>query len=276
MPGLADSPLRECWNKLRRAEEHAQALDTEIAQFLDSQPYSVVREFDANQCKYLFRLKVLKTIPQERLACIIGDCIHNARSALDYIAWRLAGSDLDDRQTLWPVFLEPAGFEKRGLPRLTRMHPDAVAEIRRLQPYNRGYGEPSALWTLHDLDARDKHKLLTMTQTVAKNAEINILHPINSRPYPIRFSQGTFEDDVILAEVDIPAGVVNPKVEVRSNYIFDISFQQGIITLNGEYAVRPALGQILETVKRILLRFENLIAANPSWISNRSACRGKS
>jgi len=263
---LADSPLREGWFKLRRAEEHAQALDVEIAEFLDAKPYSVVRKFDANQSKYLFRLKIVKAIPQERWACIIGDCIHNARSVLDYIAWRLSGSDLNDRQTLWPVFLEPLGFEKRGLSRLNRMHPDAVAEIRKLQPYMRGYGESSALWTLHDLDARDKHKLLTMTQTVAKQAEINIVHPMDSMPYPIRFSQGTFEDDAILAEVDIPAGVVNPEVEVRSNYTFDISFQKGIISLNGEYAVKPALRQIIDTVKRVLSRFESLITANPSWI----------
>ena len=111
---MAESLLKECWHKLDRAKEHLKALDEEIGVFLDSKPAVVVREYDAQLPRYLFRVKSMRAIPQARWALIIGDCVHNLRSALDYIAWRLAGSDHEDRRTLFPICENPKQFEDCG------------------------------------------------------------------------------------------------------------------------------------------------------------------
>lgn len=149
--------------------------------------------------------------------------------------------------------------EKRHIDR------DAVAEMRKLQPYVRPYGTPSALWTLQELDARDKHKLLTMTQTIAEHAEIQLTHPSDFWPL-LRFHQGPFDDKAIIAEIDGPIGATSPKVEVGSKYAFEISFQQGILDPVAEYTVRKALRQILDSVDRVIAHFERLIIDNPTWI----------
>jgi hypothetical protein len=69
---MGDSLLKECWDKLARAKEHAKALDTEISRFLDTNPYRVFPELDSEQRKYLFRLKVLQPIPQREFALNLG------------------------------------------------------------------------------------------------------------------------------------------------------------------------------------------------------------
>src|SRR5208282_3088033 len=103
---------------------------------------------------YLLKLKVIKPIPQVQFALIIGDCIHNARTVLDYIAWRLAGSRLADKTTMFPIYLTEPGFDdvvrRRKLTDV--FHPDALNAIREVQPYKRHPPERDHLWLLQELD----------------------------------------------------------------------------------------------------------------------------
>jgi len=253
--------LKECWDKLGRAKEHTNTLDTEIHRFLDTDPYRVEREFDSKQRKYLFRLKIAQPIPQRKFALILGDALHNARSALDYLAWHLAGSNITDRDTLFPIFLYPSAFDKRAKKRLWRIHPDALAELHQLQPYNRPNPRIDALWLLHDLDGRDKHKLLTMTQTIPKEAIIYL--PGANWPL-FRFRQGPFDDDAIIAEIDVPSNVPDEDVKMGSDITFDIAFEKRIV--GGELIVRAMLDEILYSVEVILLRFEELLPSNFHWL----------
>jgi hypothetical protein len=95
--------LTDCWGKLERAEGHFKVLKAEVMSYLESKPFAMIEEFNSEQAKYLFKLKIIKPIPQFPWALIVGDCVHNARSALDYLAWRLAGSDLADKATIFPI-----------------------------------------------------------------------------------------------------------------------------------------------------------------------------
>src|SRR6266436_4827076 len=49
---MPDSPLRECWHKLSRGEEHLNTFNAERQGFLGGDPYSVASEYDAKQSKY--------------------------------------------------------------------------------------------------------------------------------------------------------------------------------------------------------------------------------
>jgi hypothetical protein len=260
--GMNSSLLEECWSKLGRAKEHAKTLDAEIRRFLDTDPYRVDPEHDLEQRRYLFRLKVLQPIPQRRFALIMGDAIHNAKSALDYLAWRLAGSDIVDRDTLFPIFLYPSAFNKRAKKKLWRIHPEALTELRQLQPYNRPNPTIDPLWLLHDLDARDKHKLLTMTQTIPKEAVIFIGGGPGWSPF--RFRQGPFDDNAIIADIDIPPNVPEEEVKMGSNITFDIAFEKRIV--GAELFVRGTLDRILDAIENILLRFEALLPSNFHWL----------
>ena len=70
--------------KIRRAEEHAETIKQEITAWSDSDPYSVVRQRNAEATRYSVIVKVEKEPPLERWALITGDCVHNLRAALDH------------------------------------------------------------------------------------------------------------------------------------------------------------------------------------------------
>src|SRR5262249_51464823 len=81
--------------------------------------------------------------PPDRLFMLIGDVLHNLRSALDHLAWSLAGT-LADRNTEFPIFVDPARFGARdgngrperggGLRKLHNMPAEAQSSVRNASP----------------------------------------------------------------------------------------------------------------------------------------------
>lgn len=261
---LGQSHLEECWHKIRRAHEHLNALAAEVSAFLDSEPYAILEQYDREHFKYLFRVKILKAIPEVDWSLMIGDCVHNARSALDYLAWRLAGSDLRDRKTCFPIYLSRADFDSASW-RLQRIHPDALLEIRKLQPYTRPNPHVDLLWFLQELDARDKHKLLSMAQaTNSGSFRVSVMHRGGVRG-DVRTHKGALHDGAIIAEVIFPAGTQEPEVKVEGTFLFHIVFEEGVIGIR-PYPVRVYLAKILDAVEDVIRRFERLISENPQWI----------
>jgi hypothetical protein len=121
-------------------------------------------------------LERAKPDPPAAMQCIVGDCVTNARAALDYITWEIASRyfvpaiDLKNRQdrqiTAFPLFDDPAaeGLAHRLKGLTNRLNGGAnsqipariVKAIEAAQPYHSGY-EP--LWLLHEVVNSDKHRL---------------------------------------------------------------------------------------------------------------------
>jgi hypothetical protein len=102
------------------------------------------------------------------LPLIVGDCIHNLRSALDHLVFQLAilkGTGTEAAaKTAFPIYLTAKSFknfvDSRVAPFIER---NALTEIERLQPYARGNaGEQDIIWVLSQLDIIDKHRLLVV------------------------------------------------------------------------------------------------------------------
>ena len=74
--------------KLRRADEHRQAYDDLFARFLETQPYSILFEFDPESGWHVFRWLVTSEPPLEDLSLIFSDILGNLRSTLDYLVWQ--------------------------------------------------------------------------------------------------------------------------------------------------------------------------------------------
>jgi hypothetical protein len=117
---------------LRRAREHFNALDEKIRAFFEQNPYPVIVERAAKDL-YVVRANNLPKIPSDEWALIIGDCVHNLRSSLDYIAWELAGANPHDTQAMFPIFEAKSKWSTR---RLKRMSPEAQGFIESRQPYH--------------------------------------------------------------------------------------------------------------------------------------------
>lgn len=164
MPSLYGVIEKRNW-----AEHHLKLIETRITDFIGDDPYPVLTDSHPKLGVYHACLVYPKKLPARELTLMIGDCVHNMRSALDYIAWELAGASMADTETMFPIYETDIGFRKHALRRMKRLPLDAQTLIERLQPYNRRYGgHRLALSAINKLDATDKHKLVAPTIAIAE------------------------------------------------------------------------------------------------------------
>jgi len=72
------------------------------------------------------------------ISLMIGDCVHNMRAALDYIAWELAGYDIKETTTMFPICGTADEFNTKGI--------DAGPVLRQLLTRTEGFfGGPDHL-----------------------------------------------------------------------------------------------------------------------------------
>jgi hypothetical protein len=96
---MAD-PMKGCWAKLDRARSHIDALRREITEVsgddLDSVPLR--REFEPEHGAVVYRIDRVPEV-RDSWGLIIGDALHNFRSALDHLWWQLATLNLGREPT---------------------------------------------------------------------------------------------------------------------------------------------------------------------------------
>jgi hypothetical protein len=93
------------------------------------------------------------------LGAIIGDIVHNLRSALDLMASELARlNDRSDKEVYFPFSDGPETLDAAIIKKCFRKAgEDAVALLREYAPYR---GGNEHLRAIHDLDVQDKHSAL--------------------------------------------------------------------------------------------------------------------
>jgi hypothetical protein len=153
--------------KIDRASHHLDIYKNQVRPFLDSKPYPVATKFNVNRTECRFNISITKPLPQNDWGLLIGDCVHNARAALDHLVWELAetfsGPIPNDRDTQFPIYDVPdprQSFCHRAGRRISRLPVYAKALIEQLQPYNALNPREHLLWMLRDIDDTDKHKLI--------------------------------------------------------------------------------------------------------------------
>ena len=172
-------PLDGARLKVIRAQEHLDCLKAEVWMYLHQQPDEVRSQPERSpQHTWLRPTHVLPPIvpsePPPRLSAIIGDCVTNARAALDYIMWELAeryfdpALDIrrnpdDKRLSAFPIFSSKT--DKRVKVRFNslakrKVPTPAITRLKRVQPYNARY---KPLLSLRELVNQDKHQTLLLT-----------------------------------------------------------------------------------------------------------------
>jgi hypothetical protein len=115
--------------------------------------------------------------PPPRLALIVGDVAHNARSALDHLVWQLAvaNSGKPGRHNVFPIYTVESAWmadverrdPSRGLSPLDGLSSAARQAIRDCQPFatttTTVEAAKTALFQLHRISLIDKHRTLHAT-----------------------------------------------------------------------------------------------------------------
>jgi hypothetical protein len=183
--------LDDAFDKLRWAKKHLETLREEIEPFEQRDTHSITVEVDADAGKYTFYVHGLDAIPDPDWGLIVGDCLHNGRTALDYLMVRLFAlvTGKDPRyigRVQFPISDSPGSFDSSPSVSQMRKHPEFkgyLARIEELQPFNTGnisiwgardpapssgqlfpspviHALPQALNRLSSLDNLDKHRII--------------------------------------------------------------------------------------------------------------------
>jgi hypothetical protein len=253
-------PLDSAQAKLERAEHHFQTLDAEAVAHFVPGAYPSIHEFDRQSGNHRYTITLEKPLPPH-WPLLIGDCVHNARAALDHLAWHLAGAKANDTTTQFPIFADPAKFNPRHVKAIPEQ-PRAL--IEGLQPHRRAHPLNDPLWTLQVLDAEDKHKNVSLALAAVSELIFEPVVPALSRVHhELQLLVGPWdpaEGHAVFAEGPIVAyplggGPPNPDVEMDLYPTLDIAIRAevaGATYLPG----RVVLREVLDCVSRVLGMFE--------------------
>jgi hypothetical protein len=161
-----DELYRPAALKIGRASQHIAELEARIAEFLDRKAFELFLLRDEAAGKRTHNIARKEQIPDD-LPLIIGDAVHNLRSALNVTVFGMIGSQA--KQSHKVQF--PFSYEQEGLNRaiasaeLELAGRDVVSCVEKAKPFS---GGNSLLHGLHVLDVRDKHRLILLVGTATK------------------------------------------------------------------------------------------------------------
>jgi len=234
--------------KIIRAQEHLQALETDLGEYFKKHPAKVVRQHEGSPDEYHGRVVADVAIPM-RLQLILGDFLQNLRSALDYLVWELvlAAKNTPGKDNMFPICstldrFNDAAF-RRG--RLGGVPDVAKTVIECLQPYNRGDFEKSILWVLDDLCNINKHRRVPLTRLDGGIAPDGTETKIIDGQRFIHTDLAAVAGNAKIGPFPMIDGKV--KMPVNLNIIAFIAFDEG-----------PAKGMEITTVMRGMLEYVHL------------------
>lgn len=172
---MAEPDFFGCDIKLHRVRENVDALYHDVLERVGwhgpTNAVTVGMDFNSEMTEYHLWVE---SVPRELVTywgVLIGEALHNIRSALDHLAWQLVitGSDPSPRRpsdVQFPIYDTSTKFDRNVDRRLPGVIDDYRTLIKGLQPYERGklpefqrYGAP--LGRLARLSNRDKHQVVT-------------------------------------------------------------------------------------------------------------------
>ena len=164
---IAMASLDSVHQKIFRAALHAKSLEPELEGYFKTNPGKMMAKPDSPTNAVMFQFVPKDPVPA-RFGLIIGDCLQNLRSSLDYLVWELvlAANNQPGEHNMFPICSTPDAFKnavsKRD--RLLGIHPDAVTEIDALQPYHLGKDwSKSTLATIDEIVNINKHRRVPLT-----------------------------------------------------------------------------------------------------------------
>ena len=168
--------------RLGRALYHLDDLEAEVDAWLEEHPHRIWTTIEPDDASKKDVYCEVFRKPPAHLSLIVGDCIHNLRSALDNLVYELAIAYHDAHRSgplpsttaerlMFPIFDTRKEFKRRGEYRIKGfLDPGAQRTIEKLQPYNQEdkgkHAHNDLLWKLNELSVRDKHRLPPVASAV--------------------------------------------------------------------------------------------------------------
>ena len=270
--------LDDAFDKLRWARHHFEVLRSEVEPFEKRDAHTISVEVDADSGEYVFRVHNLEA-PDPDWGLRIGDCLHNGRTALDYLMVRIVALVTDteprDVETVqFPIHDDPKAFASR-IGSLRKQHPvfsGYLTRIEELQPFNVGNPSiwgmeahggwplhhmlPMALKRLSTLDNIDKHRVIHAAWTGVDFLRSNKVEPPTGFKFLSGGSTGVpLKDGAVVGNwrfgTPLPSTWEPSQVEMKRSFPFYVTVDQPP-TLVG---ILEVLGLCLWAVEAVLTLF---------------------
>jgi hypothetical protein len=162
--------LSSCRAKLDRAKAHVYALHADVYQANGNDGDLVLlgRQYEPESQAIVYRVKCVPQV-RDSWGLLIGDAIHNYRSALDHLWWQLAVKKLGrepTKQEAKDIQFPILGSADDWLCHRYFRHidPADAANVKPMQPFHHGQpGMFHPLAALNELSNTDKHRFLHPT-----------------------------------------------------------------------------------------------------------------
>lgn len=215
--------------KIARAKEHLRVLKDSIDTVVDDpESYTITIEGNYKAGVYAFLFRPLRDFPMTEWGLVIGDCVHNARSALDHLYWALIciehpeSAPKASHTAKLPICVNSQYFVESKVSNFIGR--PACAVIEKMQPYNAPDPKLDLLFLLHQYDITDKHRLIIPSVGLVRKGEVLVRHKKNT-PASVKtnsFIQDSLHDCTVLATtvVDPPHSVMFVDINVSKLDIF--------------------------------------------------------
>lgn len=150
--------------KVERAKHHVLDLDRQVTDYLTTKPFQLRIRQSENPPQRLVYVEAKEPIPAH-FALIIGDAVHNLRSALDHLCFGMVGDKAKNPSGVGFPFAKGGSQSLAGAITTRQMHlapKEVIDEIHNLQPYE---GGKLYLNAVKVLDERDKHHFIVTVGT---------------------------------------------------------------------------------------------------------------
>lgn len=139
------------------------AFESSLLGWSASSPVTVECVLREDRQGFDFIARVPHGIPKHEWALLLGDALHNFRSAFDALAWGLAHFGdahlAKPKSVYFPICTDRHQWDIALKACVREINPELRDRLRALQPFTYTHlGAPSILQLIHDLDIQDKHK----------------------------------------------------------------------------------------------------------------------
>jgi len=217
------SQLQSAYAKLERADKHIFEFEAWVKAVYDLDGYAVIKETEADGLHEVLKIRYHAPNVPSHIIAVVGDAIHNLRSALDHLACAIAvrhDSNVSLEDVSFPICKSKEVFDSPGTQGKIRiLGPAGETFIGCLKPYP-GDDGIELFWTLHRLDITDKHRaLLTADIFIAATG----IGPEAGRAILFSAKHGdwqSLEKDIVIARWRV--GEPEPNVF----HIFNVAFNE--------------------------------------------------
>ena len=242
-------------HKLARAKHHFESFKTEVDRYIQHGTNYGVLDANRNVNSAIMDVQVRHPIPPD-IPLIIGDCVQNLRSALDYLVWEMviATGSQPSKRNAFPICTTDAAFDVEADKKRLRgiSDPELIAKIKALQPCKNGnVPEQDPLFILDELTNINKHRRILLASLKGNF----VLGRSNLADLGTHLSVN-ISLTVVHDDTEIPAPVAAGQVQMYHQIIASIAFNEGCA--QGK-SVLELLDSTAKYIEGIVIAFEALV-----------------